>query len=73
MGGAAQNQGLTLRSYINEYRGVAKMGRPRKAKSERRSRTVRLRMSSSEYRKLAERAKAAGITVSEFLRQCAKD
>lgn len=46
-----------------------RMGRPPKAKSERRSRTVKLRMSSSEYRKLREKAKAAGLSLSEFLRK----
>jgi len=50
-----------------------RMGRPPKSKFERRSRTVRLRMSGAEYRKLAEKAKAAGLSVSEFLRECAKD
>src|SRR5436309_1514091 len=50
-----------------------RMGRPPKPKSERCSRTVRLRMSSPEYRKLAEKAKRAGLSVSEFLRQQAKD
>jgi hypothetical protein len=67
---------LTFCSYVKEYpRGMTKkrMGRPPKPKSERRSRTVRLRMSSPEYRKLAEKAKRAGLNVSEFLRQQAKD
>jgi hypothetical protein len=50
-----------------------RMGRPPKPESERRSRTVRLRMSGVEYRKLAEKAKRAGLSVSEFLRQQAKD
>ena len=50
-----------------------RMGRPPKLKSELKSRMVRLRMSSAEYRKLEEKAKAKGLSVSEFLRQCGKD
>jgi len=50
-----------------------RMGRPLKSKSERKSRMVRLRMSESDYKKLEGKAKAAGLSVSEFLRQCGKD
>jgi hypothetical protein len=67
---------LTFCSHINEYPGgMAKKrtGRPPKPKSERRSRTVRLRVSGAEYRELAEKAKQAGLSVSEFLRQQVKD
>jgi hypothetical protein len=49
-----------------------RMGRPPKAKSERKSRMVRLRMSAAEYRKVEEKAKAAGLSVSEFLRSIAE-
>ena len=52
--------------------GKRKVGRP-KLKSGRRSRIVKMRVSSAEYRKLKEKADAAGLTVSEFLRQQAKD
>jgi len=30
-------------------------------------------MSEAEYRKLEQKAKAKGLSVSEFLRQCGKD
>ena len=49
------------------------MGRPPKPKAKRLSRRVELRMSSAEYSKLEAKAKAAGLSVSEFLRQQAKD
>ena len=49
-----------------------RVGRP-KLKSGRRSRIVKMRVSSAEYRKLKEKADAAGLTVSKFLRQQAKD
>jgi hypothetical protein len=49
------------------------MGRPPKPRSERKSRTVRLRMSGAEYRKLTEKAKAANLTISEFLRERGKE
>jgi predicted HicB family RNase H-like nuclease len=45
------------------------MGRPPKRTSEKRSKTVRLRISAAEHRKLSEKAKAAGLSVSEFLRR----
>lgn len=50
-----------------------RMGRPPKAKAERKSRMVRLRMSDADYRRLEEKAKRAGLSVSEFLRQQTKD
>ncbi len=50
-----------------------RMGRPPKPKMERRSKRVELRMSSAEYRKLEQKAKAKGLSVSEFLRDCGKD
>jgi hypothetical protein len=50
-----------------------RMGRPPKPKSERKSRMVRLRMSDAEYRKLEQKAKAKGQSVSEFLRDCGKE
>jgi len=50
-----------------------RMGRPLDPKIGRRSRTVRVRMSELEYRQLANKAKRAGLSVSEFLRQCGKD
>lgn len=46
-----------------------RMGRPPKPKAERKSITARLRMSAAEHRKLEERAKAEGLTVSEYLRR----
>ena len=48
------------------------MGRP-KLKSGRRSKMVKLRMSAEEHRVLEKKAKAAGLTVSKFLRKCAED
>lgn len=50
-----------------------KMGRPLDPKAGRRSRTVRVRMSESEYQRLVAKAKKASLTVSEFLRECGKD
>jgi Ribbon-helix-helix protein, copG family len=50
-----------------------RMGRPVDPKIGRRSKMVKLRMSESEYRKLEAKAKKAGQTVSEFLRDCGKD
>jgi predicted HicB family RNase H-like nuclease len=49
-----------------------RMGRPPKPRAERKTRTVRLRMSSAEHKKLEELAKAEGLSVSEFLRRKAK-
>jgi hypothetical protein len=49
-----------------------RMGRPPKLKAERKTKTVRLRMSAAEHRRLEELAKAEGLTVSEFLRRKAK-
>lgn len=50
-----------------------RMGRPLDPKVGRRSRIVKLRISELEYRKLVAKAKAAGLSISEFLRQQAKD
>jgi hypothetical protein len=50
-----------------------RMGRPLKPETQKKSRLVQLRMSGAEYRKLAEKAKKAGLSISEFLRQCGKD
>ncbi len=49
------------------------MGRPPKPEAQRKTRLVQLRLSEDEYRKLAKKAKAKGLTVSEFLRQCGED
>ena len=47
-----------------------RMGRPPKPERERRSIRVELRVSAAEYRKIERKAKARGLSVSEFLRQC---
>jgi hypothetical protein len=47
-----------------------RMGRPLKT-GKPLTKRVELRMSSAEYRKLEEKAKRAGLSVSEFLRECA--
>jgi hypothetical protein len=49
------------------------MGRPLKTKGQPLTARVELRLSKAEYRKLAEKAKAAGLSVSEFLRKCAEE
>jgi len=49
-----------------------RMGRPLKT-GKPLTKIVPVRMSSAEYRKLEEKAKAAGLSVSEYLRECAKD
>ena len=49
------------------------MGRPPKTKGQPLTEMVELRVSKAEYRKLKEKADTAGLSVSEFLRQCAKD
>ena len=48
------------------------MGRPLKT-GKPLTKRVEVRMSSAEYRKLEQKAKAKGMTVSEFLRDCGKD
>ena len=48
------------------------MGRPLKT-GKPLTKLVQLRMSESEYRKLKEKAKAKGLSVSEFLRQCGEE
>jgi len=50
-----------------------RMGRPPKQRAERKSKRVELRLSDAEYRKLERKAKAKGLTVSEFLRQCGEE
>jgi predicted HicB family RNase H-like nuclease len=50
-----------------------RMGRPPKPKAERKGKRFELRISTEEYRKLVEKAKAAGMSVAEFVRECAKD
>lgn len=49
-----------------------RMGRPPKPKTQKKSKLVQLRVSSAEHRTLKEKADAAGLSVSEFLRQQAK-
>jgi hypothetical protein len=48
------------------------MGRPLKT-GKPLTKLVQLRMSPAEYRKLKEKAKAKGLTVSEFLRKCGEE
>jgi predicted DNA binding CopG/RHH family protein len=48
------------------------MGRPLKT-GKPLTKRVELRMSEAEYRKLEQKAKAKGLTVSEFLRQCGEE
>jgi len=48
------------------------MGRPLKT-GKPLTKRVELRMSPAEYRKLEQKAKAKGMTVSEFLRECGRD
>ena len=53
-------------------KGKKRMGRPLKT-GKPLTKRVELRMSEAEYRKLEQKAKAKGLTVSEFLRQCGED
>jgi hypothetical protein len=46
-----------------------RMGRPLKTQGQPLTERVELRMSKAEYRKVAEKAKAAGLSVSEYLRR----
>jgi hypothetical protein len=48
------------------------MGRPLKT-GKPLTKLVQLRMSEAEYRKLKEKAKAKGLSVSELLRERGKD
>ena len=48
-----------------------RMGRPPKATKERRDAYVRLRLTQAELTAIRKAAKAAGLTVSEFLRRAA--
>jgi uncharacterized protein (DUF1778 family) len=45
------------------------MGRPPKPKEMRKGKRLELRLTFAEYRKLSDRADAAGLSVSEFLRR----
>jgi predicted DNA binding CopG/RHH family protein len=49
------------------------MGRPPIPKAERRSKRIELRLSAAELRQLERKARAKGLNVSEFLRDCGKD
>jgi predicted DNA binding CopG/RHH family protein len=49
-----------------------RMGRPLKT-GKPLTKRVELRMSDAEYRKLEQKAKAKGMSISEFLRDCGKD
>jgi len=49
-----------------------RMGRPLKT-GKPLAKIVPVRMSIMEYCKLAEKARKAGLSVSEYLRKCAKD
>ncbi len=48
------------------------MGRPLKT-GKPLTKRVELRMSKAEYRKLEQKARAKGLSVSEFLRQCGEE
>jgi hypothetical protein len=48
------------------------MGRPLKT-GKPLTKVVQVRMSDADYRKLQQKAKAKGLTVSEFLRQYGED
>jgi hypothetical protein len=48
------------------------MGRPLKT-GKPLTKLVQLRISEAEYRKLKEKAKAKGLSVSELLRECGKE
>jgi hypothetical protein len=48
------------------------MGRPLKT-GKPLTKLVQLRISPAEYRKLKEKAKKAGVSVSEFLRKCGEE
>lgn len=49
-----------------------RMGRPPKPKADRRSMRLELRLSRAEYDEFEKKARAEGLTVSEFLRRKAK-
>ncbi len=46
------------------------MGRPPMQPKDRRTRGLTLRFTRDEFRELQGDARAAGVTVTEFLRQC---
>ncbi|WP_259253515.1 plasmid mobilization protein, partial [Salinibacter ruber] len=52
-----------------EDQSQSKGGRPRKPESERRSLTHGLRLSPNEKKKLEQRAKRAGLNLSEYIRR----
>jgi predicted DNA binding CopG/RHH family protein len=49
-----------------------RMGRPLKT-GKPLTKLVQVRISDAEYRKLKEKARAKGMSVSEFLRQCGEE
>ncbi|HKW35866.1 MAG TPA: hypothetical protein VJN92_22865 [Candidatus Acidoferrum sp.] len=49
------------------------MGRPPKPKAKKKGKRLELRLTVMELRKMMEKARKAGLSVSEFLRQQAKD
>jgi len=49
-----------------------RMGRPLKT-GKPLTKRIELRISDEEYRQLERKAKAKGLSVSEFLRQCGKN
>jgi hypothetical protein len=49
-----------------------RMGRPLKT-GKPLTKRVELRMSDAEYRKLEQKAKAKGLSISEFLRKCGEE
>lgn len=51
---------------------MTEMGRPPKPPAERRSVRVIFRLTRAEYRAVAKRAKAAGLSVSGYLRKLIK-
>ena len=53
----------------HRVRKKKRMGRPLKT-GKPLTKKVQLRMSEAEHRKLKEKAKAKGLSLSEFLRQC---
>jgi len=46
------------------------MGRPPLKAKDRRNKVFTIRFTQGEYRDLMHDAKAAGVTVTEYLRQC---
>lgn len=48
---------------------MKKLGRPKKAASERRDVVLRLRLTDAEYSRLCAAAEKAGLNVSEYARK----